>query len=617
MEKPSKRLKQSSLEDYLLVKSEELKPPDLSVTATAYSSLLHRTDELLTVIKTQDNLKDSEMKRTCDYKHNDQSQPSSSSVEHSSTVSESDGSLAPESNDGSTNNPVTLGTPLSDLKTTPQCAQALPALSHQNNCTVLFEYTECFDTFPDPWPRIYEDKWDDDHVKMPCSPNNLYRCPEKGLQSRWSLIEETLRSKKISTPQELEKAILTYNKKHATFWNMKGLHHLFEKELSELEKDRFFDKILPGIIDLALKLPKLCTRPIPLLKQDMNHTIFLSQMQAACLLANAFLCTFPLRNYNKKGSRFSAYPNINFSGLFAYYKQQCVPVILEKLKCFINYFHRVLSKDPCGTISFTRRSIAHFPSWKNCSEQLSNLYISSQGLIDDCNGMLQMDFANKYLGGGVLKRGAVQEEIRFVVCPELIVGQLFSEHLLDNECIVIKGVERYSKSKGYAKSFQFDGNFIDTTPRDEWGRRYTALVALDATRFGSKKAKMEQHKLSCILREVNKAYCGFCCNTPKNHLEAVATGNWGCGAFGGDPRLKALLQLIAASKAGRDVAYLTFNDTKLCQDIYHMYNFLKRNKITIGDLWKLLERYPSCDSNRVNLYDYIYNTLSPYDCDTE
>lgn len=29
----------------------------------------------------------------------------------------------------------------------------------------------------------------------------------------------------------------------------------------------------------------------------------------------------------------------------------------------------------------------------------------------------------------------------------------------------------------------------------------------------------------------------------------VATGNWGCGAYGGDPQLKCLLQWVAASQA--------------------------------------------------------------------
>ena len=35
---------------------------------------------------------------------------------------------------------------------------------------------------------------------------------------------------------------------------------------------------------------------------------------------------------------------------------------------------------------------------------------------------------------------------------------------------------------------------------------------------------------------------------------AVATGNWGCGVFGGNVQLKSLLQLLAASKVGRACA---------------------------------------------------------------
>ena len=34
--------------------------------------------------------------------------------------------------------------------------------------------------------------------------------------------------------------------------------------------------------------------------------------------------------------------------------------------------------------------------------------------------MIQADFANKFLGGDVLNEGCVQEEIRFLICLELI-----------------------------------------------------------------------------------------------------------------------------------------------------------------------------------------------------
>lgn len=84
--------------------------------------------------------------------------------------------------------------------------------------------------------------------------------------------------------------------------------------LSEEETEAFFKNLLPKIIELALKLPILVTSPIPLLKQNRNHSISLSQMQIACLLANAFFCTFPHRNVSHWQSEYFSYPVINFNG---------------------------------------------------------------------------------------------------------------------------------------------------------------------------------------------------------------------------------------------------------------------------------------------------------------
>lgn len=84
--------------------------------------------------------------------------------------------------------------------------------------------------------------------------------------------------------------------------------------LSEEETEAFFKNLLPKIIKLALKLPILVTSPIPLLKQNRSHSISLSQIQIACLLANAFFCTFPHRNVSNWQSEYSSYPQINFNG---------------------------------------------------------------------------------------------------------------------------------------------------------------------------------------------------------------------------------------------------------------------------------------------------------------
>lgn len=50
-----------------------------------------------------------------------------------------------------------------------------------------------------------------------------------------------------------------------------------------------------------------------------------------------------------------------------------------------------------------------------------------------------MDFANKFVGGGVTSSGLVQEEIRFLINPELIVSRLFTEALDHNDCLIITG----------------------------------------------------------------------------------------------------------------------------------------------------------------------------------
>jgi len=43
------------------------------------------------------------------------------------------------------------------------------------------------------------------------------------------------------------------------------------------------------------------------------------------------------------------------------------------------------------------------PDWINSKMPICNVIIDKGKLIEDCEDMLQVDFANKYLGGGVLR----------------------------------------------------------------------------------------------------------------------------------------------------------------------------------------------------------------------
>ena len=68
--------------------------------------------------------------------------------------------------------------------------------------------------------------------------------------------------------------------------------------------------------------------------------------------------------------------------------------------------------------------------------KLTRVKLDDDGLIDQEGAKyIEMDFANKYIGGGVLGHGLVQEEIRFIVAPEFIVTLLLTEELSDDECL--------------------------------------------------------------------------------------------------------------------------------------------------------------------------------------
>ncbi|KAF9423937.1 hypothetical protein BGZ94_008134 [Podila epigama] len=705
-------------------------------------------------------------------------------------------------------------------------------------------------------PHSFQDSWDRDHVRLACSSRDFRQGSDN--TSTWQQIVQGLTTP-IHTTHELAKVMAQWNEGDPAGWNidaleafldarstqtetrystgqdintsprmmgsdgddskMSGKYKTPEEEpgnyyhtealtevqfLSPAERTRFFQVILPKMQELALRLPELIKKPIPFLKQQQDSAITLSQEQIACLLANAFFCTFPCRNAprrsrygseprkrynsdviessprpssevsqltpqisdffpfgslsevarnghsdssgvggrtldsaprdiygagakyarnNHDGSRkakkdhvestfntnskpdsrarkdpfrnaqgqmslfayfdrpepkrgimkepeparpvpkethpsstpptaatirtdnaapqrdrnsrydsrgrennggknqrrepFPRYPSINFSSLFASDNGTCASTNAAKLRCIIHYFDRVTTHMPEGVVTFHRQVLMK-PVVLDTSKDSQGSFRHVEVLIDVDSpleddaplGALQLDFANKTIGGGVLDRGAVQEEIRFVICPELIIARLFTQQLEDNEALLMKGAERFSNYNGYARTFEWHSDHIDTTPRDKLGRRQTEICAIDALPFKLKEQRLEQFGGVYLMRELNKAIAGFW-QSPITHSEwgmlwpeddsddssrmmcqdekwslpsdvsLIATGNWGCGAFGGHLQLKFLIQWIAASvcewhsraqviqkpPAKRDIIYYTYGLDDLAEQI--------------------------------------------------
>jgi poly(ADP-ribose) glycohydrolase len=453
-------------------------------------------------------------------------------------------------------------------------------------------------------PYVKEDIWDGDHVRMPNSRMSLYNeINEHGVQDlkkRWELIELSLLID-FENSYQLETAIKKYNSRYEQLWDFSSFHHLIQTELNQDQRSFFLKNLLPNIVKLALSINVIVQCPISLLKQGMNHSISMTQEQAACLLANAFLCTFPRRNTEKRNSEFSNYPEINFNRLFGSDAQKS----REKLKCIFNYFKRVFedrSSLQKGVITFQRRSIKQFPDWKNDSRKLSDIkfQVTASETIETAEGCLQVDFANKFVGGGVLGGGSVQEEIRFVVNPELIVAKLFSECLDDGEALIITGTEQFNQYQGYASSFQFAGNFYDTTPRDDCNRRKTRIVAIDALSY---RNYYEQFKEENLKRDINKAFVGFA-NNDDIDLQPVATGLWGAGAFHGHPIRSAIIQFMACRASRRNLIFSTFGDEVMEFQVFDIFQFLSMNNVTIGEVYEILKKFRYSEKTK-NVEDLV------------
>lgn len=220
-----------------------------------------------------------------------------------------------------------------------------------------------------------------------------------------------------------------------------------------------------------------------------------------------------------------------------------------------------------------------------------------------------MDFACNLVGGGVLGSGLVQEEILFLMNPELIVARLFTAKLTDNECLKITGAQQYSEYAGYSKDFEWMGMHQEDLPRDRWERLHRQIVAIDALNFKNPK---EQYHKNKIKRELNKAFVGFSeRDVSPSNLPTIATGNWGCGAFHGDPILKAVIQMMAAAVAQRDIVLFTFGDKRLEKEVQKIYTLLTERKTTVGEIYTLLDVYCrqiECGA-RVDLSQYIWNQM--------
>jgi hypothetical protein len=69
----------------------------------------------------------------------------------------------------------------------------------------------------------------------------------------------------------------------------------------------------------------------------------------------------------------------------------------------------------------------------------------------------------------------------------------------------------------------------------------------------------------------------------------------------------AIIQIIAASQAGRPLIYLTFGEGKLATSLWKVYEYLCQEQATVKDLITYLQNYSNL-FDKLTLFEYILQT---------
>lgn len=439
----------------------------------------------------------------------------------------------------------------------------------------------------DPNPPL--SSWSACRLKLPSDASN--RCfsasDRAGLvpMSKWDFIKQCWDLVKTTT--DLETAIRLYN---PTFsdrnWSssFSCLH-----KLGNVHKG-FTSSTLRYIITMASELPYLVSQAPPLLKPQTNATVILSQKQCVSLVANMFLCSFPRRlprHWSDSPNEHQFYPDIHFASLFSSSKDQS----LAKLKCIAEYFNfHEQNPSEDNPVEFTRRAIdeSQMPVWRSLKTELLWSEIQRDGGIEDVKDAWHADFANKYIGGGVLGEGCVQEEIRFCISPELFVSRLICAQMDENESILITGSKRYTNYTGYSDSFRFDG----AISRDEILRsKEVTIVAFDALAYLKDKDPQLQFEAKDTMRELEKCVSAFSYSDPSVARLAIATGKWGCGAFNGNVGWKYLIQWVAASAIGRPLVFCCAGDRNAYKALEAFNSAITELNPRIDEIYELMAKF--------------------------
>eukprot|EP01083_Nonionella_stella_P175582 611874_1 len=392
----------------------------------------------------------------------------------------------------------------------------------------------------------------------------------------------------IKDPSGLEKALKTFPKKDA---------------------EVFRSKTMRFIVKLAREFKQVFPDGIPRLQQGESCSLTFERRQIVVALAASFVGLLPSRPD-------SNYPYMSYAKMLAFKGDGLYSAkAAQAIQFVLHYFNR-MGKDYAETndnfesrsVTITRYALPQNEPFKSGTTLMHGespltefTLLEERRGVEETPNSFHSDFANKFMGGGVeaITAYGTQDEVLFLISPECVMSMLTCEVMADHESITISGAERFSNYSGYRRSLQWTGNFIEGTDSkiqlDLNGNWKKLVVAYDAINFKSKEFKGEsQTDPKYMRRELVKAYAAVKNAKQYEANWRLASGLWGCGCFGGNVQLKALLVHLAVSLAKVDEIYHSFGNPtalKVLRPMDKCLRDLRDLNVTVQDVWNALLKY--------------------------
>lgn len=315
----------------------------------------------------------------------------------------------------------------------------------------------------------------------------------------------------------------------------------------------FFARIWPSLVAIALEMPNLFpSGSLPSLSHS-TPTVYLTKQQIVCLVVHQFFGTLDDPQWKKPG-RGESRADIGATDFTLWYtdNQPHPRAVHAYLSALFAYFSRVTSHPlvSTDTLSFHLSSPA-LPSLPGMTPLLPLMFERVEDFTTSPRflglpGGAALIGANRRIGFG---HSGTQEEIHFGASPEACIGVLLAPPLRDHEVLVVRGAEAMVNIRGYGRSTELE-SVLPKGSGVNWAER-TMLLA-DALELDDVDASTGLPDLlpGNVRRELHKLYAAFVAPPGVRSYTHVVAGAWGCGAFGGNVEVKALVMWCAAALAG-------------------------------------------------------------------